>query len=156
MSIKIYYSGLSYSQHKSLCDESTLKHNNLIEDQIRTQQMNEVCRYVDCSVSNAQTMCPNFCIGSTFENNYSNWMYDKILLLIENLVVNLWKSYLGNNTERGIWYHTPEKGTNMILSHPVPNSSFTCVVYEKNRNFSFHISEPINSIFPNIIRYFKI
>ena len=69
---EIYYSGLSYSQHKSLCDERILKQNNMIEDQIRSQQLDEVCRYVDCNLSNAQNMCPSFCIGSTFRTNNAN------------------------------------------------------------------------------------
>ena len=69
---KIPALGLSYSQHKSLCDERVLKQNNLMEDQIRTQQLDEVCRYVDCNLSNAQMMCPNICIGSTFSKNYAN------------------------------------------------------------------------------------
>ena len=60
------YSGISYHQCKSLVDDEISKENDIKEDGIRKEEINQMCSYVDCSLSNAQKLCPSQCFGSKY------------------------------------------------------------------------------------------
>ena len=146
--------GLTYLQHKSLCNERILKQKIFKENEIQNKQLDEVCRYVDCNHPKSQKVCASFCIGSK--------LVCVILKLIRRLyfiTIGYVKSffylqtlYLGNNTEQGLWYHTPEKGTKVIIKHLLADSSFTCFINKVNLSVFLHISVPVNPIFPNSVR----
>ena len=63
-----------------------------------------------------------------------------------------WFLNSGNNTEEGIWYHRPNKGTDLIITHPAPDANFSCIVYQPKLNYYLHIATPENHFYPNILR----
>ena len=132
--------------------------NKLIWNKIR-YELNSLTKYVVMLIAVFQM--PKRCAqASVLEVSLrkimrAKWIIKLFLQLIGDKVTYLWNSYLGNNTEKGTWYHTPDKGTTIVISHPLPNSTFTCFVNQVNRSFFLHISEPVHRFLPNAIRYFK-
>ena len=66
---------------------------------------------------------------------------------------NVFKFHLGNNTDDGIWHHTPYLGTYFKITHPVPNLPYACIVHQPAFDYYLHISTPPNPVYPNVVRY---
>ena len=56
--------GITFRQAKDLCDIKISEGSSTKEIQIRNEQINEMCAYVDCSLSKSQELCPRECFGS--------------------------------------------------------------------------------------------
>ena len=65
---------------------------------------------------------------------------------------NVFSFLLGNNTEDGIWHHTPYLGTDFIITHQVPTLPFACIVHQPVLHYYLHISLPANPVYPNELR----
>ena len=56
--------GITFRQHKALCNVEIAEESNTKETQIRNEQINEMCAYVDCSISKSLELCPRECFRS--------------------------------------------------------------------------------------------
>ena len=52
---------MSYQQHEDLCEKTILAEKEVEAERIRKEGLNNICPYVDCSLSESQSLCPNQC-----------------------------------------------------------------------------------------------
>ena len=57
--------------------------------------------------------------------------------------------YLGNSSEAGIWYHTPDIGTDLIITHNTSNVPGSCVLHFSSRNYLLQVFHPENPHTPD-------
>ena len=62
---------------------------------------------------------------------------------------------LGNSSEAGIWFHTPNVGEDLIIRHNMANGSeqLICKVEIPFLHYYLHISVPEIDIFSDVLRY---
>ena len=74
------------------------------------------------------------------------------MCLIINLDFNPFFTALGNSSEAGIWFYTPEIDSDLIITHKIQSAAFTCIVHQSRLSNVLHISKPTNSLYPDDVR----
>ena len=59
---------------------------------------------------------------------------------------------LGNSTEAGIWFYSPQIDSDLIITHKIQSAAFTCIVHQSRLSNVLHISKPTNSLYPDDVR----
>ena len=146
---KLYFIGISYQQHEDLCEATLLAEKEVEAERIRKEGLNNICPYVDCSLSESQSLCPNQCdrrklliftISSTFTNQYP---------FHETLIDTKLRSFSGNSSVAGIWFHTPDIGSDLVITHNTPYVPGACVLHNPSRNYLLQILDKKNALFPD-------
>ena len=66
--------------------------------------------------------------------------------LIYDLIV------LENSSEAGVWYHLPDVGKDLVLTHPTDPEDFICIIEPPIIGSFLYFAKPVNPLFSNVLR----
>ena len=66
------------------------------------------------------------------------------------------RKFSGNSSEAGVWFHTPNVGEDLIISHEMTSGSgpLLCRVQIPFLHYYLHLSIPSNDFYYDVLRYY--